>query len=45
MIWSLGESDELSYHGGTRGGLAINLLDPPLAPANLTMFVTKPFQI
>ena len=30
MIWSLGATDDIQYHGEQRGSYAVNMLDPPM---------------
>jgi hypothetical protein len=36
LIWSYGATDDIEYHGTSRGTKSINLLDPPMPPLDLS---------
>jgi hypothetical protein len=46
LIWSYGETDDITYHGGdNRGSLSIYLLDPPNPEVDKTGLLSWPIQI
>lgn len=34
----MGSSDEIAYHGGNRGTYAVNVLDPPMPPFDMSEY-------
>jgi len=38
FIWSYGETDDIQYHGVNRGQSAVNILDPPMPPVDVSSF-------
>ena len=36
FIWSYGETDNIQYHGVNRGQAAVNILDPPMPPVDVS---------
>jgi hypothetical protein len=38
FIWSMGQSDEVAYHGSNRGARAVNILDAPRPPIDFEKY-------
>ncbi|CAL8101372.1 unnamed protein product [Orchesella dallaii] len=38
LIWALGREDDVTYHAGERGTVAMNLLDPPQPNVDISAF-------
>jgi dimethyladenosine transferase 1 len=38
MIWAIGNTDDVTYHLGKRGTIAVNILDPPSPPVDVSSF-------